>query len=128
MNQANLNSRPHIPSLKISDNMSPEERFQNQTLRPIIKMQHDLLIVHFQYYLILKKCVLDELSELKRIDFIDAAFQRDLQFRKTITGMIIGHFTLDEYSLYQTIYSDTNKRIVQIIKERILSSMSELIN
>jgi hypothetical protein len=122
-----IKNRPEIPSLKITDGMSPEERFQNETLRPIIKMQHDLLIAHYQYYLVLKKCLLHELSEVKRIDFIDASFQRDIQFRKAITGMIIGHFTLDEYSLYQHIYNETNKRIIQIIKERILNSMNELL-
>ena len=42
--------RPEIPQAKIHDNMSVEERFQNETLRPIIKLQNDLLIELFKNY------------------------------------------------------------------------------
>ncbi|MFT6929852.1 MAG: hypothetical protein ACJAQ7_001336, partial [Sediminicola sp.] len=35
-----LSLRPEIPSARITDDMSKDERFQNQTLRPIIKLQN----------------------------------------------------------------------------------------
>ena len=53
----NNKERPLIPDL-INDGTNEMERFQNKTLRPIIKMQHDILIVSFQYYL-----------EKRKIDF-----------------------------------------------------------
>ena len=36
-----------LPSKISSDSCSAEENFQNQTLRPILKLQNDLLIVRF---------------------------------------------------------------------------------
>ena len=42
-----LNIRPLIPSAKVYESMSADEAFQNSTLRPIIKMQNELLIAVF---------------------------------------------------------------------------------
>ena len=41
--------RPEIPGI-INDNTLPLEKFQNETLRPIIKMQHNLLVMLFEEY------------------------------------------------------------------------------
>ena len=38
-----LSVRPVLSNAKIITGMSDEERFQNQTLRPILKLQNDLL-------------------------------------------------------------------------------------
>ena len=127
MTEEQLSIRPVIPSLKITEEMSAEERFQNQTLRPIIKMQHDLLMTHFQHYLMKRKCVLADLSEKERVETINASFHKDIQFRNTLQGMIIGHFNVDEYQQYKKMASDTNKRILQITKERVLSNLNELL-
>ncbi|GAK89105.1 hypothetical protein JCM19297_3629 [Nonlabens ulvanivorans] len=43
--------RPEIPNARVSDDMSVEEQFQNRTLRPIAKLQHDLLIAVFHNYI-----------------------------------------------------------------------------
>ena len=40
--------------------------------------------------------------------------------------MIIGHFATHEYDQYIRIEADMNKRIIQIVKERIYSNMGEL--
>ena len=39
--------RPEIPSARIYENMSDDERFQNETLRPIAKLQNPLIIGSF---------------------------------------------------------------------------------
>ncbi|MBF4984411.1 hypothetical protein FNJ87_08750, partial [Nonlabens mediterrranea] len=43
--------RPEIPNARVSDEMSIDEQFQNRTLRPIAKLQHDLLIAVFHNYI-----------------------------------------------------------------------------
>ena len=48
--EALLAIRPTIPQAKISDNTSEEERFQNQTLRPILKLQHPIFIEIFKQF------------------------------------------------------------------------------
>jgi hypothetical protein len=113
--------RPIIKGLNSKSQKSVEEKFQNDTLRPIIKMQHDLLVNYFRFYLLSKKCRFDSLTEIKRLDFIDAAFKKDISFKSEIKGMIVGHFTVFEYSIYISSKHDFNKRILTMIKQRIVS-------
>ena len=113
--------RPIIKEVNSKFQKSIEEKFQNDTLRPIIKMQHDLLVKYFRSYLISKKCRFDSITEIKQLDFIDAAFKKDISFKSEIKGMIIGHFTVFEYSIYSSNKPDFNKRILTMIKQRIIS-------
>ncbi len=118
-----LNLRPQILSAKLSENMSSEERFQNTTLRPIIKLQSDLLMEVFKNYIAKHKNVFYELFLEKRIDYIENAIHKDMKFRNSIKGMIIGQFTNNEYALYIQNSSALNKRMMNIVKERYLSNI-----
>ena len=113
--------RPIIKGLDLKIPNSVEEKFQNEILRPIIKMQHDLLVKYFSSYLLSKKCRFDSLTEIKQQNFIGAAFSKDISFKSEIKGMIIGHFTVVEFVIYSSNKSDFNKRILAMIKQRITS-------
>jgi hypothetical protein len=43
--------RPKLPNVRIDGAMSSEEHFQNNTLRPVIKLQNDLLVAVFKNYI-----------------------------------------------------------------------------
>lgn len=118
-----LSIRPTIASAKIYDSMSSEELFQNKTLRPIIKMQHHLLMAVFSNYIAKRKNVFYELSLPKQLAYIDNAIHKDMKFRNSIKGMIIGQFTVDEYALYIQNSSALNKRMMNITKERLINSV-----
>jgi len=123
-NQTKL--RPEIQSLKITESMSEEEKFQNKVLRPVIKMKHEILIAHFKNYVALSKRPWKELSDSRKINFIENIFSRDLSFRNEVRGLVIGQFTLEEYSQYAKILRGSNKRMNNIIKERIMSHLDIL--
>ncbi len=114
-----LSLRPEILSAKV-ENTSDDERFQNITLRPVIKLQHDLLILVFKNYINKHKNVFYELSLEKRIDYIENTIHKDMKFRNSVKGMIIGQFTSGEYELYIKNSSSLNKRMMNIVKERLL--------
>ena len=118
-----LANRPVISSAKIYDSMSPDELFQNKTLRPIIKMQHELLIAVFRNYIKKRKNVFYELSLPKQLAYIDNAIHKDMKFRNSVKGMIIGQFTVEEYNLYIQNSSALNKRMMNIVKERLIDSI-----
>ena len=61
-----LRIRPEIKKTKQLDSMSTEERFQNETLRPILKLQNPLLIAVFQRYIEMRKGVFFGLSVTKK--------------------------------------------------------------
>lgn len=129
MNQRDLQllaSRPEIPSARISENMTSDERFQNKTLRPIAKFQDGLLLEAFRNYVQKHKNVFYELPIEKRFDYVENAIQKDMKFRNSLKGMIIGQFTLEEYSIYIQNSSALNKRMMGIVKERIQENMQLL--
>ncbi len=111
--------RPQISSAQITDNMSDDERFQNVSLRPIIKLQNDLFLVVFENYIVRRKNVFYELTIQKRLDYIVHAIQKDLKFRNSLKGMVIGQFTVEEYKHYLLNSSALNKRMMSMIIKRL---------
>ncbi|MDF4222360.1 glyoxalase [Maribacter sp. M208] len=111
--------RPLIASAKIMPNMSDDERFQNQTLRPILKLQNDLFLASFQNYIKKMKNTFYELKLEKRLDYVTKAIQKDVKFRNSLKGMIIGQFTVEEYELYIKNSSALNKRMMNMVIKRI---------
>lgn len=120
----NLKSiRPEFLSTTINDNMSTDERFQNLVLRPIIKFQDDLLIAVFRNYITKHKSVFYELSLEKRMLYIENAIQKDMKLRNSMKGMVIGLFTVEEYGVYIQNSSALNKRMMNIVKQRLISNI-----
>ena len=91
-----LRIRPEIKKHQAFDNMSDEERFQNATMRPILKLQNSLLIAAFINYANKHKGVFYELSIEKRIHYIETAIYKDQKFRNLLKGMLSYQFTIDE--------------------------------
>jgi len=118
-----LNLRPEIVSAKINETTTFEERFQNKTLRPVIKLQSNLLLEVFKNYISKHKNVFYELSLEKRIDYIENTIHKDMKFRNSVKGMIIGQFTIGEYEIYIKDSSALNKRMMNIVKERLLNNI-----
>lgn len=114
-----LNARPFIESALITSNMSNDERFQNQTLRPIIKLQNNLLIAVFKNYVRKYKNVFYDLSVDLKMHYVENAIQKDMKFRNSLKGMIIGQFTIEEYAIYIQNSSALNKRMMNLVIERL---------
>ncbi len=121
-----LKLRPQIPEAGISGQISEDEFFQNQTLRPVIKLQNDLLIESFKNYIQKHKRVFLGLSVEKRMDYIENAIQKDMKFRNSLKGMILGQFTTAEYKKYISNSSALNKRMMNLVKERIQNNIQLL--
>lgn len=107
----------------ITNQSSSEEIFQNMTLRPILKTQNDLFIQVFINYAIKQKNVFFSLTPEKKMQYIENVIQRDIKFRNSLKGMIIALFTLDEYAEYIRISSNLNKRMMNMLVERLKSQM-----
>lgn len=114
-----LKIRPTLLSAKVDSNTSDEEYFQNVTLRPIIKFQNFLLVEAFKNYIRKHKNTFYELAFEKRMEYIEKAIQKDIKFRNSLKGMIIGQFTLEEYQVYIQNSSALNKRMMNMVIERL---------
>ena len=118
--------RPLIPNALVNDSMSFEEQFQNITLRPIIKLQHDLIFQIIKNHFRITKFKFENLSVEKKKQFIENTLLKDVALQNELKGIIIGFFTKEEFDAYSKSTNNVNKRIFGIIKERIMSNLSEL--
>ncbi len=118
--------RPNLPGSLVEGNLKEEELFQNMVLRPVIKMQHDILILRVKSYFLSKRVVFNVMDQKKRTKAIEQAFLNDHPFKKEIQGMIIGQLSQDEFKQYLQFEKSVNKRIFQMVKNRMLDSIIEL--
>ncbi|WP_396183245.1 glyoxalase [Flavobacterium sp.] len=107
----------------VSVQSSKEEKFQNLTIRPILKLQNDLFIDVFKNYVSKHKNDFYSYSIEKKMLFIENAIQKDIKFRNSLKGMVIGLFTIDEYAEYIQNSSNLNKRMMNMLIERLKSNM-----
>jgi len=107
----------------ITESSSSEEKFQNQTLRPILKFQNDLFIEVFRNYATKQKGVFFTLSPEKKMSYIENAIQRDIKLRNSLKGIVIGMFTITEYKEYILNSSNINKRMMNLLIERLKSQI-----
>lgn len=110
----------------INHQSSSEESFQNKTLRPILKLQNDLFIQVFINYVMKQKNVFFSLTPERKINYIENVIQRDIKFRNSLKGMVIAFFTLDEYAEYILNSSNLNKRMMNMLIERLKSQLQLL--
>jgi hypothetical protein len=118
--------RPKLPDTLTEGELKEEELFQNMILRPVIKMQHDLLIMRVKSHFISKRVLFNVMDNKKRTEAIIQAFQSDHNLKKEIQGMIIGQLTVLEFQQYLKIERSLNKRIVQMVRNRMIDSLFEL--
>ena len=125
-----MNDRPNalikirpVLNLKKSSQITDEESFQNQTLRPIIKFQSLLLIETYKNYIDNHKNVFYDLSNEKKLDYIENSLNKNQKFRNLLKGMITGLFTIEEYHNYKKNSSSLNKRMMNIILKRLQDNL-----
>ncbi len=117
------NIRPAIPMIIEEAATSPEERFQNTCLRPVLKFQNDLLLAVFRNYLTLRKGKFYALSKPKRLEYIEQAIRKDLRFKSLLIGMIAGQFTVEEWGIYSVHERELRKRLTSLLVHRIQDGM-----
>ena len=113
-----IKDRPQLSDL-INTGTLEIEKFQNEAIRPIIKMQHNLLIIVFQNYLKQRKIDFTNLKKEKQKERINIILIKDVVFKNIILGSIIGHFSEEELIFYTKNTAELKKRIIQITKQRL---------
>ncbi len=119
--------RPVLSNL-VNANTTEIEKFQNEVLRPIIKMQHDLLFVFLTAYLKKRKINFAVLSEEKKKKKIKSILEKDQNLKNQILGIVLGDFSVEEFIFYKNSSSEFNKRIIQIIIQRVQNNITQINN
>jgi hypothetical protein len=97
------------------------EKFQNEVLRPILKLQNDLLLEIFKTYVDKRKSTFYKLSEKEQLVYIDQNVRKDMKFKHYLEGIITGMFTLEEYAKFMENEEELTKRLVNLLVQRLQS-------
>ena len=119
-------ARPKLPKSIVEGELKEEELFQNMVLRPILKMQHEILILRVKEYFLSKKIIFHSMDQLKKETCIRNAFQKDVLFRKELQGFVLGQLNSKEFLEYLKNQKSYNKRIIQMVQHRMMDSIIEL--
>jgi hypothetical protein len=98
------------------------EQFQNEVLRPIIKFQHDWLMTWAiglpQWKMLCSFNGKKEDSFIRINDY----FSKQQDKKGIIIGAITGLMTVEELTIYQATEKEVNKRIIQMVVQRLTDS------
>lgn len=117
-----LSLRPEL-NIEILEHSSVEENFQNQTLRPILKLQNEIFVSVFNTYALNRNVYFNTLNLGLKQRFLTESIQKDLVLKNTMIGITIGMFTSKELEFYLLQTKIYNKRIISMVIERIKSQM-----
>ena len=113
--------RPKINTFD-TESTSPIEHFQNEVLRQVIKYQHDWLMTWAtglpQWKMLCS-------FKGKKEDFfirINDYFSKQQDKKGILIGTICGLLTLEEMAFYQMHEKEVNKRIIQMVVQRLTDS------
>jgi len=95
--------------------------FQNDTLRPILKMQHHLILALAQGTKGFDQLQHHYKTEEEYINLIIHFISRQAELRHQLIGIIIGQFTMTEWEYYSVHKAEIKKRIVHMAAQRIAS-------
>ena len=112
----------------VSSQSSSDETFQNEVLRPILKLQNDLFIASFKNFITKYKSDFYSQTTEQKLVAIENSIQKDIKYRNALKGMVIGLFTVDEYSIYIKNSSSLNKRMMTMLIERLKSQVQLFVN
>lgn len=106
--------------------MGAEQGFSVNTIRPILKAQNELFLAVFNNYAVRHKSEFFDYAPEKQLQFIENAIQKDIKFRNVLKGIVMAGFTLAEYEAYIQNSSSLNKRMMNLLTERLQSQLQLL--
>lgn len=110
-----ISLRPDI-TIDIERESLPEEKFQQHTLRPILKFQNAVIM---EYFIAKTASSNIPINVHERSLFVENIIRKDLVLRNQLIGLVAGLFTSEEFAFYLQHVSTLNKRITQLLIKRL---------
>jgi hypothetical protein len=113
------------PSIALEVEFSNEfERFQNLTLRPVLKFLHQTLISLFEDEIKTQNLQPNISTPIETREWLKIKFAKNNEFRNTITGMVLSLLTPRELQLFLQNKQEFKRRIFTMALERIASAIN----
>lgn len=104
--------------------VTPAEQFQNTTLRPVLKLQNELLLAIFHDYLTKRKSTFAQMAPTDQLAYIDHSVRQDQKFRNLLVGVVLGHFTADEWAAFRQDEAELTRRLVTMLIQRLQQQLA----
>lgn len=114
------------PDLKTQGAYTDEESFQNESIRPILKLQNDILLAQFHSFIQKFKPVFNAYNQRIQIDYIEEVMKKDPRIKNSLIASVVSLFTIEEYEFYRMHKNELNKRIVTMIIKRLSGQLERL--
>lgn len=115
-----------IDTIDLSLDSKEKESFQNQTLRPILKQQNVLFLTLFGNHIKTFKIPFAQMNDEQQNQCIANTLVQNQPFKNTMIGVVIAWFTQTETKVYCQNRTAFNKRIVQMLIQRLQDQRSSI--
>lgn len=100
--------------------------FLHATLRPVLKLQNDLLLLLAadyvrDHHLRLAPDLAGQQRQLTEL------LTRNTKLRYTIVGLVTGQFTAPEYAFYRSQRAELNRRLLELAQHRVLDQTAAVV-
>ena len=95
-------------------------------MRPILKLQNELIIQLFRHFLQKRKVRLQGLSPEQGNEWIANSIRKDNRLRNLLLGLVIGQFTPQELDTFFAIEMEARRRTFDLLIQRLQSQMAAL--
>jgi hypothetical protein len=113
-----------LRSIIVTENIqtNPNQLFQDATLRPILKFQHETIMTLYQEYMVTNKINFDNLTFDQRETLIEQSLKKNQTLQALLKGVVIALFDEVELNFWVINNEEVNKRIQQLTIKRIQST------
>ena len=115
--------RPNIETIAESAESSVLEFFQNKTIRPILKLQNQVLIEAFKGLNRQKAATYSRMADIQKRAWIRNVLSKDAIARNVILGIVLGMMTQEELRFFFDHEKECRQRIMDMVTERLASQM-----
>ena len=115
--------RPNIETIAESAESSVLEFFQNKTIRPILKLQNQVLIEAFKGLNRQKAATYSRMADIQKRVWLRNMLSKDAIARNVILGIVLGMMTSDELGFFFDHEKECRQRIMDMVAERLASQV-----
>lgn len=116
--------RPAVP-VDASD-QRPMEQFQSRTLRPICKLQNPLIVMTVARYVRKYNTEFRQMARADQEAKVRNLLKEDRRLKRSLVGLIAGHFTAEEYAFYLDHQREVRRRLTALFTQRVLDQIDVL--
>lgn len=113
------------PAIKkaTTDKSGVVETFQNAVIRPVIKLQHDVIIAMVEKEKTFELAVSGAKTKDEYRSLANIWLQKRPKIKNQLIGVVMGMFLEEEIEDYHLHYQEYDKRILQIILTRVADTL-----